>query len=223
MSTPPDAPGLRDSPAPVRTRRAHEALSTLECSLREAWLRDHPAIWRPWLRRADEDAELDQGAQAQIHAAALRGRDIGLFRRLTPHPVDRVWAAVTAPEQRAAWAPGIRFEPAPNAPFDIWFGDACEGPAHVSGRLAQFEPPTAIQIGSIRLELQAVDDGCQITFSDVLWFDGKRAKSDFANAVLAGWHRFLDTLEIWLDERRPALDIQEPDYAKVHVDGRDAL
>ena len=96
-------------------------------------------------------------------------------------------------------------------------------PGPRSGRLAQFEPPTAIQLGSIRLELQAVDDGCQITFSDVLWFDDKRAKTDFANAVLAGWHRFLDTLEIWLDERRPALDIQEPDYAKVHVDGRDAL
>jgi len=62
-----------------------------------------------------------------------------------------------------------------------------------------------------------------VHFSDVLWFDNKRTKVEFANAVLAGWHRFLDTLEIWLNEGRPALDLPEPDYAKVVVEGRDSL
>ena len=62
-----------------------------------------------------------------------------------------------------------------------------------------------------------------LEFSDVLWFDGKRSNVDFANAVLAGWHRFLDTLEIWLDEGVAALDLKEPDYAAVDVRGRDAL
>lgn len=151
------------------------------------------------------------------------GHVIVRFERPLRHPIGRVWAAVTEPAQRAVWAPGLRFEPQPGAPFDIWFGDECEGPAHVSGKLAAFEPPTAIEIGSIRMELAAAGEGCRLVFSDVLWFDEKRTRADFANAVLAGWHRFLDMLEIWLDEGVSALDLPEPDYAAVDVPGRDGL
>lgn len=151
------------------------------------------------------------------------GRHIVVFERTVKHPRSRVWEAIAAPGERAVWAPGIHFEPHPDAPFDIWFGDECEGTAHVSGQLGAFDPPKAIQLGSIRFDLEAVGSGCVVTFSDVLWFDGERPKVDFANAVLAGWHRFLDTLEIWLDEGRPALDLSEPDYAKVFVEGRDSL
>ena len=146
-----------------------------------------------------------------------------IFRRPLKSPVDKVWAAVTAPAERAVWVPGIRFEPEPNARFDIWFGDDCEGPSHVSGRVDPFEPRTRLGLGSLRFELSGAPDGCVLLFSDVLWFDRKRSKVDFANAVLAGWHRFLDTLEIWLDEGVAALDLAEPDYAVVDVPGRDAL
>jgi uncharacterized protein YndB with AHSA1/START domain len=151
------------------------------------------------------------------------GQTIVYYERPLRHSIGRVWAAVTAPEQRAVWAPGLRFEPQPDARFDIWFGDECEGPAHVSGTLSAFEPPTAVEIGSIRIELVDQAPGCLLIFSDVLWFDGKRTRVDFANAVLAGWHRFLDTLEIWLDEGVAALDLVEPDYAAVDVPGRDDL
>ena len=167
------------------------------------------------------------------------GRHVVVFERPVRHSVERVWSAISAPEERAVWAPGIRFDPAPDARFDIWFGDECEGPSHVSGHLSNFRPPRSIALGSISMELARPDGrvggslartaglrapvGCVIHFSDVLWFDNKRTKVDFANAVLAGWHRFLDTLEIWLNEGRPALDLQEPDYAKVHVEGRDSL
>ncbi len=151
------------------------------------------------------------------------GRHIVVFERVVAHPPNRVWEAIAAPEERAVWVPGIRFVPRPNAPFDIWFGDECEGPAHMSGQLAAFDPPKAIQLGSIRFDLTAVDGGCEITFSDALWFDRKRTRVDFAHAVLAGWHRFLDTLQIWLDEGRPALDLPEPDYTRVSVRGRDLL
>ena len=146
-----------------------------------------------------------------------------IFRRPLSHPVDKVWAAIAEPDERAVWAPGIRFEPERNARFDIWFGDACEGPSHVSGELDPFEPPTRVGLGSMLFKLEALPQGCDLTFSDVLWFDGKRSNVDFANAVLAGWHRFLDTLEIWLDEGVAALDLDEPDYSVVDVPGRDAL
>ena len=146
-----------------------------------------------------------------------------IFQRALSHPIDKVWAAIAEPTERAVWVPGIRFEPEPNARFEIWFGDACEGPSHASGRLDPFEPPSRLGLGSMLFKLEATPDGCVLEFSDVLWFDGKRSNVDFANAVLAGWHRFLDTLEIWLDEGVAALDLAEPDYAVVDVPGRDAL
>ena len=121
------------------------------------------------------------------------------------------------------WAPGIRFDPAPDARFDIWFCDECEGPSHASGHLSNYHPPRSIALGSIAIELAPTSEGCVIHFSDVLWFDNKRTKVEFANAVLGGWHRFLDTLEIWLNEGRPALGLAEPDYAMAFVEGRDSL
>ncbi|MDE0660445.1 MAG: hypothetical protein F4029_01085 [Gammaproteobacteria bacterium] len=72
-------------------------------------------------------------------------------------------------------------------------------------------------------ELTPTAEGCLLEFSDVLWFDDSRSRFHFANAVLAGWHRFLDTLEIWLDEGVSALDLPEPDYSAVDVPGRDSL
>lgn len=146
-----------------------------------------------------------------------------IFRRPLSHQVDKVWRAIAAPDERAVWVPGIRFEPESDARFDIWFGDACEGPSHASGRLDPFEPPTRLGLGSMLFRLKTVPDGCLLEFTDVLWFDGKRPNVDFANAVLAGWHRFLDTLAIWLDDGVAALDLKEPDYSVVDVPGRDAL
>ena len=144
-----------------------------------------------------------------------------VFRRRLGHSHDRVWAAITDPAERANWVPGMRFEPVPHGRFDIWFGDACEGPAHVSGRIAACEPPRLLELGSMRFELMPAAEGCLLEFSDVLWFDESRSRFDFANAVLAGWHRFLDTLAIWLDDGVSALDLPEPDYAVVDVPGRD--
>ena len=151
------------------------------------------------------------------------GRHVVVFRRRLGHAPERVWAAIAEPAERADWVPGIQFEPVPNGRFDIWFADECEGPAHASGRIAVLDPPRALQLGSMRFELTPTAEGCLLEFSDVLWFDDSRSRFDFANAVLAGWHRFLDTLEIWLDEGVPALDLPEPDYSAIDVPGRDSL
>ena len=146
-----------------------------------------------------------------------------VFRRRLGHAPARVWSAITDPVERAVWVPGIHFEPVPDSGFDIWFGDACEGPAHVSGRVEIFDPPRRLRLGSMQFALTPIDGGCLLEFTDLLWFDDARSRVDFANAVLAGWHRFLDTLEIWLDEGMAALDLPEPDYSAIEVPGRDSL
>ena len=161
------------------------------------------------------------------------------FERHLAHSVEKVWAAIAEPEQRAAWVPGIQFEPKRGAPFDIWFGDECDGPSHASGTIEACEPLRLLQVGSIRFELTPSEAGgsgkaggtggaagigqerCLLRFSDVLWYDNKRAKRQFANAVLAGWHQYLDRLELWLDEGRVALRLPEPDYSSIDVPGRE--
>ena len=169
------------------------------------------------------------GSAAIVHKPTVHGvveqREDGLsqvvFERRLPHSIETVWAAFAEPAQRAVWVPSIRFEPRPDARFDIWFSEECEGPAHVSGTLGAFEPPHTLALGSIRIQLRADGDGCQLTFSDVLWYDQKRTKTQFANAVLGGWHQFLDRLEIWLNESRAATDLAEVDYAAIDVPGRE--
>ena len=149
------------------------------------------------------------------------GHMLVVFERTLAYTTDRVWAAIAEPEQRAEWCPGIRFEPQPGARYDIWFGDECEGPSHVSGTLGAFDPPRELALGSIDIRLTPTDDdGCVLRFADVLWFDDKRTKTAFANAVLGGWHQFLDRWEVWLDEGRAELKLQEPNYAEIEVPGR---
>lgn len=157
-----------------------------------------------------------------IVVPAPDGRRGVLFERLLAHPVGTVWAAITDANQLGVWSPGIHFEARPNGRFNIWFGDECEGPAHIDGTVAAFEPQRLLQLGTIRFELApepAAGGGehCRLKFSDVLFYDDKRTKTAFENAVLAGWHQFLDRLEIYLAEGRAVLDLPEPDYADVNV------
>ena len=144
------------------------------------------------------------------------GRSGVLFERLLAHPVGEVWAAFVDANRRDSWAPGIRFEPRPKGRFEIWFGGECEGPAHVAGEVTEFEPQRVVQLGTIRYEVEAhAGNQCRLTFSDVLFYDDKRTRRAFENAVLGGWHQFLDRLEIYLAEGRSAVDLPEPDYERV--------
>ncbi len=150
------------------------------------------------------------------------GKDFVIFERHLRHSVDRVWSAFTDADQRDKWMPGIQFEAKAGGKYEIWFGDDCEGPAHVSGTLTEFDPPKLIALGSIRFELESEGQGCLLRFSDILWYDDKRTKTQFANSVLGGWHHFLDRFEIWLDEGVRVLDKDLPEvhYAEVDVKGR---
>ena len=151
-----------------------------------------------------------------------KGQSIVLFERSLTHPIEKVWAAIIEPEQRAQWAPGIHFEPELDGAYEIWFSEVCEGASHVSGTVNVFEPPRRLQLGSIAFELESIDGGTLLRFSDVLWFDGKSTRAEFANSVLGGWHVFLDRFCYFVDEGRALEPIpSEPDYANMDVPGRD--
>ena len=141
------------------------------------------------------------------------------FERRLAHPVEGVWRAITHPDRLASWFPGFAFEPEQGGRYAIHFGGDCEGPPDVEGPVVEYDPPNVLQCGTIRWELEATEPGCRLTFSDVLQFHGGRTKEEIANAVLGGWHRYLDLLEQSLSGT-PDLDTPEPDYSRLEVPGR---
>ena len=145
------------------------------------------------------------------------GRTVVRFARRLPFPVDSVWRAITDRGLLASWFPGFAFEAERGGRYTIHFGGDCEGPADVEGTVVAYAPPNVLQCGTIRWELEAADDGCRLAFSDVLQFQDGRSDAEIANAVLGGWHRYLDLLEQSL-EGTPDPDTPEPDYS-----GSDAL
>ncbi len=161
----------------------------------------------------------DESRYGTVHHLPDGRVQVRFVRRL-PYPVATVWAALTEQQQLDAWIPGVRFEARQGGKYEIWFGGDCEGPAHVSGTVAAFEPPNVLQLGTIRWELSESKSGCVLTFTDILVFEGERSDAEITNAVLGGWHHYLDRLEEALAGRPVNHDEPEPDYAAREVPGR---
>jgi uncharacterized protein YndB with AHSA1/START domain len=149
------------------------------------------------------------------------GRDFVVFERLLPHSIETVWAAITEPAQIEKWFPGFRLELAQGGRFDFWFGGGnCEGPSHVNGVVTRYEPPTVLECGSMRYELESRGTGTILRFSDILHYAGPRSKAEFCNSVLGGWHRYLDALGQALAGRVVNHGAAEFDYSTIDVPGR---
>ena len=147
------------------------------------------------------------------------GRAFVRFERRLGHPADSVWRAITDPDLLASWFPGFAFDRKRGGRYTIHFSGDCAGPADVEGPVVEYDPPRLLQCGTIRWELAPAAAGCRLTFSDVLQFQEGRPDTETANAVLGGWHRYLDLLEQSLSGT-PDLDTPEPDYSKLDVAGR---
>ena len=135
----------------------------------------------------------------------------------------KFWQVVsfTEPEQLAKWFPGLKVEPSEGGSFEIWFGGDCEGPAHVSGIVTTYDPPRVFELGNMRYELEPDGAGCRLTFRDILVFAGPRGSESITNAVLGGWHNFLEALEAHLEGRTLPEDRPEFDYSMIEVPGRE--
>lgn len=142
------------------------------------------------------------------------------FERRLPHAVERVWAALVEPAERARWFPEmVSLEPRPGGHYRIEFagreGSDCSSPTAVRGTIERFEAPYVLQCGTMLWELAADPGGCILRFSDVVEVEGPRSANDTARSVLGGWHWYLDALEAALagrhfDRNQPEVDYRWP-------------
>lgn len=114
------------------------------------------------------------------------GRPAVRFRRDFAHPVERLWAAITDPDDLAHWFPSkVRMEPWAGGTIEF-FGDPNLPETRSSGTILEFEPPTRLAYSWHASELHftiepAGDGGCVLTLTDVL------EASDAAARNAAGW------------------------------------
>jgi len=145
--------------------------------------------------------------QADAILKEVDGRPALRFERVLSHDPERVWRALTDPEEQAAWHPTpARFEPKVGGRAEFVEGSGV--PEFDDGVVTDYEPPRLLgytwgkegpQADHLRWELRPHDAGCLLvlvhTFEDRL----KAARDG------AGWHVCLDALAADLDGRPKAL------------------
>jgi uncharacterized protein YndB with AHSA1/START domain len=126
------------------------------------------------------------------------GRYVLRYERRLRHPIDKVWAALTDPEQIEEWWARAEVELTQNGRARLeWLN----GDAVAEGRISRLEPPRTIEFdtdlhGRLLWELQPDDDGTRLTLTVTA-----AIPDDHLASVRAGWHVHIDFLEDALDGR----------------------
>ena len=134
------------------------------------------------------------------------------FTRVLAHPPERVWRAISEPEELAAWFPSsIDGDREPGAPLRFTFPGEIAPP--MDGVMVAYEPPTLMELqwgpDAIRIELEPHAEGTLLTLLDTLEAQGKAARDG------AGWHVCLDSLRAHL-AGRPAAHEETVAWREVH-------
>jgi uncharacterized protein YndB with AHSA1/START domain len=115
----------------------------------------------------------------------IDGRPALRFERHLPHPVERVWRAVSEPAEVRRWMPAAAgWTPARGEVFEL---------GGQSGQITELDPPRVIAWtfgrDAFRFTLRAEGAGCALVFTHV--FDGAKLAAQTA----AGWECYLDRLD----------------------------
>jgi uncharacterized protein YndB with AHSA1/START domain len=121
----------------------------------------------------------------------IDGKPAVRFERRYPQSVDRVWQAVTEPEELGHWFPSA-------VDVDLREGGAMhftfpDGDMELEGRVTELDPPRRFSFlwgdEHLLIELEPDGEGCRLRFTHVLSTREQAARDS------AGWHVCLDRLE----------------------------
>ena len=123
------------------------------------------------------------------------------FTRHLRHPTERVWLALTDPQEMVKWLAEATIDLAEGGAVELrWLNTDDQGNRAIArGTITQLDPPRLIEMdtdihGRLRWTLEPNSDGCILTF-DV----HAALPDDYLTLVLAGWHVHIDFLEDALD------------------------
>ena len=132
------------------------------------------------------------------------GRFAVRFERRLAHPPEKVWRAITEPDELRAWFPAVvDFPREPGAtitfgatPEQVRRGYVAEGFA-THGRIVRIDPPWLLEFTwegeLLRWELTATESGTLLVFTNIV------DSQDKAVLVGGGWHAGLEIVEAQLD------------------------
>lgn len=125
------------------------------------------------------------------------GETVVRFQRRLAHPIDRVCAAITSPEELRGWLGDAEIDLRKGGRFVVrWLNtDEHGNAAEMHAVITALEPPRLLETegdihGVLRWELEADGDATVLTFTSTL-----DLPDEFRFRVLAGWHFHLDVLE----------------------------
>jgi uncharacterized protein YndB with AHSA1/START domain len=134
------------------------------------------------------------------------GKHVICFERHLRHPIERVWDALTDPDELIGWWGRVERDLQPGGSFDVtWLntrdheGNEVSEPFTMHAQITTLDPPNLLEMSSaehgvLRFELVATHDGTFLRFS---------ATGDVPEEIrlpaLAGWHTHLDALATVLD------------------------
>ncbi|MEV6271011.1 SRPBCC family protein [Kribbella sp. NPDC051936] len=138
----------------------------------------------------------------------IEGRSVLRMERRLRHSAEKVWRALTEPEQLARWFPAsVNLQPRIGSTVEYLM----DGEPAGGGEVLEFDPPRVFAItwnGEVlRWELLPADSGCLLVMSHT--FDDRFGAASFAS----GWTLCLDGMEMILDGK--SIDV-EPDTGSLH-------
>jgi uncharacterized protein YndB with AHSA1/START domain len=128
------------------------------------------------------------------------GRQVLRFVRRYAHPVERVWRALTDPDELVGWLAEAEVDLAGGRIVLRWLNSDDQGnQAVMDAKITALDPPRLLEYtgdphGRLRWELEPDGDGTVLTFTAA-----GTVPPDQAALALAGWHWHLDALAGRLD------------------------
>jgi uncharacterized protein YndB with AHSA1/START domain len=145
------------------------------------------------------------------------GRYVISFERRLPHPVARVWDALTRPEELIRWWGDADVELTEGGRFAVrWLNTDDEGNrAAMEATIAKLEPERLLVLdgdihGRLRWELTPAGEATLLSFRSTV-----ELEPEFLTKVPAGWHFHLDALAEHLEGGSTDL-VEIPNWEPIH-------